>query len=113
MSTLPSSNGWAAPAEASRAIREAAVAELVELFGLTVRQLREQQHWSQEELAARSELNRSYVGEVERGRVVASLATAQKLAAALELNLATLLVRCEQTGRHRIAQRINLAAIAS
>ena len=87
--------------------------ELVELFGLTVRQLRELQGWSQEELAARSLLNRSYVGEIERGRVVASIVTAHKLALALELNVAALLAHCEQTGRRRLAQRINLAAIAS
>ncbi|MFT4266525.1 MAG: helix-turn-helix domain-containing protein [Xenophilus sp.] len=87
--------------------------ELVELFGLTVRQLREAKGWSQEELAARSLLNRSYVGEIERARVVASIVTAQKLALALEINVASLLAQCEQTGRRRVAQRINLASIAS
>ncbi|MBB3181469.1 helix-turn-helix transcriptional regulator [Variovorax sp. Sphag1AA] len=87
--------------------------ELIELFGLTVRQLREAEGWSQDELAARSLLNRSYVGEIERGRVVASLMTAQKLALAFQLSLAMLLVRCEQTGQRRVVQRINLAAIAS
>ena len=37
-------------------------------FGLAVRQSREALGWSQEQLAARADLNRSYVGEVERGR---------------------------------------------
>lgn len=94
-------------------LSSAAAEELVELFGLTVRQLREAQGWSQEELAARSLLNRSYVGEIERGRAVASILTAQKLALALQINLAMLLTQCEQTGQRRVVQRINLAAIAS
>jgi len=85
---------------------------LIEIFGITVRQLREAQGWSQEQLAERSELNRSYVGEIERGRVIASIVTAQKLALALELNVAALLAQCEQVERRRTAQRINLAAIA-
>ena len=84
----------------------------VDDFGLTVRQLREAQGWSQEELAARSDLNRSYVGEIERGRVIPSIVTAQKLAHAFEINIVSLLARCEQTERTRTTQRIKLAAIA-
>ena len=37
-----------------------------ERFGTVVRQLREAHGWSQERLAGRAELNRSYMGEVER-----------------------------------------------
>jgi ribosome-binding protein aMBF1 (putative translation factor) len=48
---------------------------LVESFGIAVRQLREAQGWSQEGLAERSDLNRSYVGEIERGSVIASMVT--------------------------------------
>lgn len=84
----------------------------VEDFGVTVRQLREGQGWSQEELAERSDLNRSYVGEIERGRVIPSIVTAQKLAAALGINIVNLLARCEQLEQSRLARRINLAAIA-
>ncbi|MES2184799.1 MAG: helix-turn-helix transcriptional regulator [Pseudomonadota bacterium] len=85
---------------------------LVEHFGLAVRQLRVKRGLSQEQLAERSELNRSYVGEIERGRVIASIVTAQKLAGALELNVAGLLMCCEQLDQRRTEQRINLAAIA-
>ncbi len=75
-----------------------AVARAVTLqdrFGNVVRQRREELHWSQETLAARAALNRSYLGEVERGQVVPSLATIDKLAAALELRVSVLLARCE------------------
>ena len=84
----------------------------VEDFGVAVRQLREAKGWSQEQLAERSDLNRSYVGEIERGRVISSIVTAQKLAGALEINLTGLLTRCEQLGQSRLARSINLAAIA-
>lgn len=70
--------------------------ELVRDFGLAVRHFREQQGWSQEALAERADLNRSYLGEVERGRAVPSLETAAKLASALEIPLSGLLARCER-----------------
>lgn len=64
-------------------------------FGRTVRRLREDRGWSQEQLASRAELNRSYMGEIERGVVMPSLATAAKLAQALDLGLAELIARCD------------------
>jgi transcriptional regulator with XRE-family HTH domain len=66
-----------------------------ELFGQTIRHLREMRKWSQEELADRADLNRSYVGEVERGDVMPSLGTALKLAQAFELKLSSLLSEYE------------------
>ncbi|RMX08812.1 XRE family transcriptional regulator [Corticibacter populi] len=74
---------------------------LVENLGIAVRQLREKQGWSQEELAERSGLNRSYVGEVERGRVVASVVTAQKIAQALDVSVVDLFAQCETIARLR------------
>ncbi|KQP20046.1 helix-turn-helix transcriptional regulator [Pseudorhodoferax sp. Leaf267] len=85
---------------------------LVEHFGISVRQLREQRGWSQEQLAALSGLNRSYVGEIERGQVIVSIVTVQKLASALELDAAGLLARSAQIGKQRQARGLQLAAIA-
>lgn len=59
-------------------------------FGLTLRCQRDQRRWSQERLAAAANLNRTYVGELERGEAVASLQTAQKLASALGIELSAL-----------------------
>ncbi len=70
--------------------------EAVGRFGPVVRQLREGRGWSQERLAGQAELNRSYMGEIERGVVMPSLATAAKLAVALEVPLWQLILRCEQ-----------------
>ena len=64
-------------------------------FGGAVRERREALGWSQEALAHRAVLNRSYLGEVERGSVTPSLTTMEKIARALELRLSDLLTRCE------------------
>jgi transcriptional regulator with XRE-family HTH domain len=64
---------------------------LVRRFGATVRQLRKAQGWTQEQLAKYAGLNRSYVGEVERGACIASIVTVDKLAKALAVPMARLL----------------------
>ena len=68
---------------------------LAERFGRTVRRLRQARGWSQEALAGRAELNRTYMGEIERATTMPSLQTAAKLAQALEVPLAELIGRCE------------------
>jgi transcriptional regulator with XRE-family HTH domain len=65
-------------------------------FGAAVRQSREKFGWSQEVLADRAGLNRSYLGEIERGIAMPSLASIAKLAAALDTSMSTLIAHCEQ-----------------
>ena len=55
-------------------------------------------HPPQERLAGRAELNRSYMGKIERAAAMPSLATAAKLAQALEVPLSELISRCESPG---------------
>lgn len=69
----------------------------VEQFSQVLRQLREERGWSQEHLAAQAGLNRSYLGEVERGHAVPSLITVSKLANALEIRLSSFMARCEHS----------------
>lgn len=85
-----------APAFDARHLPHEGVAER---FGRTVRRLRQARGWSQESLAARAELNRTYMGEIERASAMPSLQTAAKLAQALEVPLAELLQRCEPPRR--------------
>jgi XRE family transcriptional regulator, regulator of sulfur utilization len=66
-----------------------------ERFGAVIRQLRKSRGWSQERLAADASLNRSYMGEIERAHAIPTLATAEKLAQALEVALSDLISRCE------------------
>jgi transcriptional regulator with XRE-family HTH domain len=60
-------------------------------LGKRVRALRLDRGWTQEELAHRSGLNRSYMSDVERGRSDVSLSTLQKIARPLGISLAELL----------------------
>ena len=56
-----------------------------------MRRLREARGWSQEQLAEYAGLNRSYVGEVERGSAIASIVTVDKLARAFQVPIEHLL----------------------
>ena len=80
----------------SSTVRESDLSAFSERFGQVVRELREARGWSQERLAGRAELNRSYMGEIERAVAMPSLATAAKLAHALEVPLSQLISRCEK-----------------
>ncbi len=64
-------------------------------FGHIVKRLREERGLSQEGLAYQADLNRSYVGEVERGTVMPSLGTVLKISKALNLSASSLLARYE------------------
>lgn len=69
-------------------------------FGPVIRRLRAERGWSQEHLAEQADLNRSYVGEIERGDAMPSLETADKLAQALGTRLSELIARYERHERH-------------
>jgi transcriptional regulator with XRE-family HTH domain len=64
---------------------------VVRELGAAVRRLRETRGWSQEQLAEYAELNRSYVGEIERGSAIASIVTVDKLARAFQVPIERLL----------------------
>ena len=81
-------------------------------LGTAIRQQRELFGWSQELLAEKADLNRSYVGELERGQVLASVLTLEKLSHALGLSVAHLIGRAEQIASHRHVRGLQLTAIA-
>ena len=85
---------------------------LVTSFGIAVRQAREAHGWSQERLAEHSDLNRSYVGEIERGRVIASLLTVETLAVSLGVQPSALVMRGETVAHDQLVRGLRLAAIA-
>lgn len=72
------------------------MSDLVNCFGPAVRHFRELRGWSQEMLAEKADLNRSYLGEVERGQAIPSLETAGKLAVALGISMSRLFFHCER-----------------
>jgi transcriptional regulator with XRE-family HTH domain len=65
------------------------------VLGRTVRTIRLSQGMSQEALSLQTELDRSYVGGVERGEHNISFISLQRISDALGLQLAELLSRAE------------------
>ena len=65
-------------------------------FGLVIRQLREEQGLSQEELGNRTGLHRNHVGQVERGELSPTLMSVDVLADALGLPPSELVARAER-----------------
>lgn len=59
--------------------------ELQKLFGLNVRRVREERGWTQEELARRAGINRSYLGGVERGKRRVAMENIARIAQALDV----------------------------
>lgn len=56
-------------------------------FGLSVRSQRNKQNLTQEDLAALCELDRTYIGSIERGERNISLVNIHKIATALNINI--------------------------
>ncbi len=62
-------------------------------FGQRLRELRRARHLSQEELAFRARLHRTYISSAERGQRNVSLVNLEKLATALEVDICDLFRR--------------------
>jgi transcriptional regulator with XRE-family HTH domain len=67
-----------------------------EAFGQVVHKMREDQGISQEELAARAGIHRTYVSSIELGKVRLGLDIARKVAVGLGLSLSDLIARAEE-----------------
>jgi transcriptional regulator with XRE-family HTH domain len=63
---------------------------LLRALGSRVRQLRSQREWTQEELAERADLDRSYIAGIESGGRNPSARALAKLARGLGINLSDL-----------------------
>jgi transcriptional regulator with XRE-family HTH domain len=72
------------------------VYEINAKLGRIIREKRESLRISQEGLAALSNLNRTYIGKIERGDVSPTIVTVQKLAKALNIRLSELMLIYEQ-----------------
>ena len=74
------------------------------LFGRVVRNRREARGLSQEELAARAGIHRTYVSSIELGKVRLGLDIAKKVADGLGVTLSDLLADAESIGSRRPAK---------
>jgi len=66
-------------------------ADILERFGQRVRALRKEQGYSQEAFAAACELDRTYVGGIERGERNVALRNIEAIAQTLGISLAELM----------------------
>ena len=64
--------------------------EILKKFGERVRQLRKKKDISQEELAHRANLHRTYIGMIERAEKNITLLNIEKIANALEVSIKSL-----------------------
>lgn len=60
-------------------------------LGMKVRELRRERGWSQQQLARGASLSRNFVAQIERGESTPTVATLERLAAALAVTIAELL----------------------
>jgi len=65
--------------------------EILKRFGERVRQLRKEKNISQEELAYRADLHRTYIGMIERAEKNITLLNIERIAIALETPICELL----------------------
>jgi len=64
---------------------------ILKRFAQNVKTLRLQKRWSQEELARRADLHRTYIGAIERHERNVSLVNVERIAKALKVNIKDLL----------------------
>ncbi len=66
--------------------------DIKQRFGLAIKKRRHELGISQEELAERAELHRTYISDIERGVRNPSLENIEKLAKALEVSVSALFI---------------------
>lgn len=69
-------------------------------FGEVVRAARLAKAWSQEDLAHRAGVHRTYIGDLENGRKSPTLDVVESLARALETTAQSMVSRAERTREH-------------
>jgi DNA-binding XRE family transcriptional regulator len=99
----PTSEGsHALPRETTRARARPAdldAAKVNEVFGKILRSARHAKGWSQQKLAIEAQLAKSYVAQLERGRVSANLAVLFKVAGAIGVSASEFVVEVERALR--------------
>ena len=70
-----------------------------EQLGMRVKFLRKQKHWSQEDLALESNINKNYICDLENGRRNPSDKTKYKLAKIYKVEPVVIFEACQRTKR--------------
>ena len=64
--------------------------DILQAFGQRVRELRHEREWSQEDLAEEAELDRTYIGGIERGERNLALRNIQRIAETFGMTISEL-----------------------
>src|SRR4051812_15857483 len=83
------------------------VLDIKNRFGTSVRSRRKRLGFSQEELAGRAGLHRTYVADIERGARNLSLANIEKLAKALDTTISTLFAEGDATNKTPVSDELH------
>jgi transcriptional regulator with XRE-family HTH domain len=78
-------------------MRKSAKSDIRERFGFAVKTRRETLGWTQEELADRANLHRTYLSDIERGGRNVSIINVERLATALKLEISALFLLVENS----------------
>ncbi|MDB9311207.1 helix-turn-helix transcriptional regulator [Aphanizomenon sp. CS-733/32] len=70
------------------------------IFGRAIRKRRRELDLSQEELAEKAELHRTYISSIESGKCNISLDNIEKLAKSLNISISDLFAACNNTGEN-------------
>lgn len=67
------------------------MSDIIVRVGFNIRKIREEKGLTQEKLAAKADLHRAYIGQIERGEKNIGLVNLEKIARALGVNIKELL----------------------
>tara|TARA_B110000908_G_C10181706_1_gene416026 strand:+ start:70 stop:300 length:231 start_codon:yes stop_codon:yes gene_type:complete len=69
-------------------------------FGLVIKKLRLEKELSQESLANQSDIDRTYISDIEKGERNISLKIIERLSETLQISLSELFNKIEEYGKH-------------
>lgn len=70
-------------------------------FGIVLKELRLEKGLSQESLANQSDIDRTYISDIEKGERNISLKIIERLAQTLQISLSELFNKIEEYGKHK------------
>jgi len=70
-------------------------------FGLVIKELRLEKELSQESLANQSDIDRTYISDIEKGERNISLKIIERLSETLQISLSELFKKIEEYGKHK------------
>lgn len=79
------------------------MSDIKKVTGDRIRNLRNGRGWSQEELADKANVSRSFMGEIERGQASATIESLEKITNALEITLEDLFRNLQSPSESKLA----------